>query len=81
MYIYNYLHIWRAARNVENAPANNYSVHIGQNCRIVHDLHMNGEAHITPRSVHASPHMSTFAHNAAEDWRNNAAGFRLNNIA
>ena len=24
MYIYNYLHIWRAARNVKNPPANNY---------------------------------------------------------
>ena len=23
MYIYNYLHIWRAARNVQNPPANN----------------------------------------------------------
>ena len=26
MYIYNYLHIWRAARNVKNPPANNYAV-------------------------------------------------------
>ena len=24
MYIYNYTHIWRAARNVKNPPANNY---------------------------------------------------------
>ena len=24
MYIYNYIHIWRAARNVKNPPANNY---------------------------------------------------------
>ena len=24
MYIYNYLHIWRAARYVKNPPANNY---------------------------------------------------------
>ena len=29
MYIYNYLHIWRAARNVKNPPANNYG------CKIV----------------------------------------------
>ena len=26
MYIYNYVHIWRAARNVKNPPANNYDV-------------------------------------------------------
>ena len=25
MYIYNYLHIWRAARYVKNAPASNYA--------------------------------------------------------
>ena len=25
MYIYNYLYIWQAARNVKNRPANNYS--------------------------------------------------------
>ena len=25
MYIYNYIHIWRAARNVKNPPANNYA--------------------------------------------------------
>ena len=25
MYTYNYLHIWRAARNVKNPPANNYA--------------------------------------------------------
>ena len=24
MYIYNYIHIWQAARNVKNSPANNY---------------------------------------------------------
>ena len=24
MYIYNYVHIWRAARNVKKPPANNY---------------------------------------------------------
>ena len=24
MYIYNYMHIWRAARNVKITPANNY---------------------------------------------------------
>ena len=28
MYIYNYLHIWRAARNVKNPPANNYVSHM-----------------------------------------------------
>ena len=27
MYIYNYLHIWRAARYVKNPPANNYVPH------------------------------------------------------
>ena len=26
MYIYNYIHIWRAARNVNIPPANNYAV-------------------------------------------------------
>ena len=25
MYIYNYIHIWRAVRNVKNPPANNYA--------------------------------------------------------
>ena len=25
MYIYNYIHVWRAARNVKNPPANNYA--------------------------------------------------------
>ena len=25
MYIYNYMHIWRAARNVKITPANNYA--------------------------------------------------------
>ena len=25
MYIYNYIHIWLAARNVKNPPANNYA--------------------------------------------------------
>ena len=24
MYVYNYMNIWRAARNVKNPPANNY---------------------------------------------------------
>ena len=27
MYIYNYIHTWRAARNVKNAPTNNYEAH------------------------------------------------------
>ena len=27
MYMYNYMHIWRAARNVKTTPANNYGVH------------------------------------------------------
>ena len=26
MYICNYMHIWRAARDVKNPPANNYGV-------------------------------------------------------
>ena len=25
MYVYNYIHMWRAARNVKNPPANNYA--------------------------------------------------------
>ena len=29
MYIYNYMHIWQAARNVKNLPANNYSPRSG----------------------------------------------------
>ena len=27
MYVYNYIHIWRAACNVQNPPANNYGSH------------------------------------------------------
>ena len=27
MYIYNYMHIWQAARNVKNPPANSYAIH------------------------------------------------------
>ena len=27
MYIYNYIHVWRAARNVKNLPANNYAAY------------------------------------------------------
>ena len=26
MYVYNYMHIWQAARNVTNPPASNYGV-------------------------------------------------------
>ena len=26
MYIYNYIHIWQAARNVKNPRANNYAI-------------------------------------------------------
>ena len=26
MYVYNYMNIWRAARNVKNPPANNYDM-------------------------------------------------------
>ena len=32
MYIYNYLHLWRAARNVKNPPANNYAMHHTHRC-------------------------------------------------
>ena len=30
MCIYNYLHLWRAARNVKNPPASNYAAHCGK---------------------------------------------------
>ena len=35
-YIYNYMHIWRAARNVKNPPANNYAANVLEaSCNIV----------------------------------------------
>ena len=31
MYIYNYVHVWQATRNVKNPPANNYAQKMDDN--------------------------------------------------
>ena len=38
MYIYNYIHIWQAARNVKNSPANNYAVDVSSQPLVMHVL-------------------------------------------
>ena len=41
MYIYNYMHIWRAARNVKITPANNYGgIHDGRNGFVIYDIYI-----------------------------------------
>ena len=34
MYIYKYVHTWRAARNVKRPPANNYDLYYANNTRL-----------------------------------------------
>ena len=57
MYVYNYIHIWRAARNVKKTPANNYVRHPSDEASdIVLQLHIPPKLRSSMRYCMATSH-------------------------